>query len=254
MDDPRERFSATVEAYRRYRPDYPDALIEWIVGEAGIGPGDRVLDIGCGTGITTRQFTGRGLRVVGLDPNRAMLAAAAAEDGGPSYVRAVAEVLPFQAGTIAAATSGQAFHWLDLDRVIPDLARVLRPGGLCVAFWNERETDTTPFLRDYENLLLERCPDYPVASAVEVIERIASHPAVGRTRQADFSHQQRFDRDGLHGRAWSSSYVVHGVREPAVFDAALHDVFDRHQVAGEVAFLYQTRAIAFAPRRGDTKN
>lgn len=247
MDDPGERFSATVEAYRRYRPDYPAGLVEWVISEAGVGSGDRVLDVGCGTGITSRQFTGAGLRVIGVDPNQAMLAAAAAGGGQVTYLRAAAEALPLKRGSARAAVSGQAFHWLDLDRAVPELARVLAPDGVCVAFWNDRETDTSAFLRGYEDLLLAHCPDYPVASAAGTIDRLRRHPAVRRPRSASFAHAQRFDHDGLHGRAWSSSYVVHGVRDPAAFDAALRALFDRHQIGGEVAFQYRTVALAFEP-------
>jgi hypothetical protein len=66
---------------------------------------------------------------------------------------------------------------------------------------------------------------------------------VADTSEAEFPNRQLLDREGLHGRAHSSSYVVHGVAEPAAFDRALGELFDRHQTAGTVEFTYRAIAV-----------
>jgi len=246
--DPRVRFTETVENYSRYRPGYPRALVDWVVEQAGVRPGARVLDVGCGTGITSRLFARRGLRVVGVDPNAAMIAQARRAGGGPGYVRGAAEGLPFADATLRAAISGQAFHWLDLDRGLPELARVLAPGGVCAAFWNER-TDDTPFLREYERLLREHSAEYPVASSADTMRAIRAHPvAQGAHGGAEFASSQWLDREALIGRVWSASYVVHGVRDERAFRAALLASFDEHAQGGRVEFRYRSVALAFEPR------
>ena len=63
------------------------------------------------------------------------------------------------------------------------------------------------------------------------------------TSEAEFPSRQLLDREGLHGRAHSSSYVVHGVADRVAFDRALGDLFDRHQSGGTVEFLYRTIAV-----------
>jgi SAM-dependent methyltransferase len=84
--DPRERFTATVDRYARHRPDYPEALLDWL---AGLVSGRRAVDLGAGTGILTRQLAARGWDVVGVEPNAAMRERAAAAGG--TYVDGSAE-------------------------------------------------------------------------------------------------------------------------------------------------------------------
>ena len=241
---PRERFTKSVEAYARYRPDYPAALVGWVLSQARLQSGGRVVDVGCGTGITSRLFARRGLRVIGVDPNAAMLAAARNANGGVRYVKASVEDLPLRDGIAEAVISGQAFHWFDLDHALAELSRVLVRGAPCFAFWNIREHNT-PFLRAYEELLENWCPLYPVASADDTVARLLVHSAVTAQREKAFVHMQRFDKDGLLGRAWSSSYVVHGIDDAAGFNAALEQLFDEYNEDGAVEFRYRTVALAF---------
>jgi SAM-dependent methyltransferase len=67
--DPRQRFAGAASGYARFRPSYPDALVDRVLAESGARPGDRVADVGCGTGIFTRLLAARGLDAVGVDPN-----------------------------------------------------------------------------------------------------------------------------------------------------------------------------------------
>ena len=242
--DSRERFTKSVEAYERYRPDYPAVLVDWVLSQARLQSGDRVVDAGCGTGITSRLFARRGLRVIGVDFNAAMLAAARNANGEVRYVKGSVEDLPLRDGIAKAVISGQAFHWFDLDHALAELSRVLVRGAPCFAFWNIRE-HSTPFLRAYEQFLTSWCPLYPVASADDTAARILAHSAVSAQREKDFAHMQRFDKDGLLGRAWSSSYVVHGVDDDAGFNAALGQLFDEYQKDGAIEFRYRTVALAF---------
>ncbi len=74
--DPRHRFSGAAAGYARFRPGYPDALVDRVVTEAGVKSGDPVADVGCGTGIFTRMLAARGLEVTGIDPDPAVMRAA----------------------------------------------------------------------------------------------------------------------------------------------------------------------------------
>ena len=247
MVDAKARFSATVENYRRYRPDYPDALIRWCLGRVPRAP-LAVVDLGAGTGIASRQLARAGARVTGVEPNDAMREAAIA-DSPPEirYVAGEAAATGLPAGSADLVVAAQAFHWFELDPTLREIARVLVPDGVCVAFWNVRLG--SPLLEAFDALLLAFSSEYRRDStALPVLDRLAAHPWVADAEDAAFAHAQVLDRAGLHGRAWSGSYAAHGVADAAGFDAALDELFDRYAEGGVVRFTYRTIARAFRVR------
>ncbi|WP_405066760.1 methyltransferase domain-containing protein [Kribbella sp. NBC_01510] len=125
-----ESFGAGADLYDRARPRYPDALIEAIVAAA---PGRKFLDVGCGTGITSRQFQAAGCQILGVDVDERM-----AEFARSTGVEV--EVSPFEswdpAGrTFDAVVAGMTWHWIDPNAGAAKAAEVLRPGGRLAVFW-----------------------------------------------------------------------------------------------------------------------
>lgn len=241
--DSRVRFSATADAYHRYRPTYPPELVDWIIETAGLRPQAVVADVGCGTGISARLFAQRGFDVVGIDPNEAMLRHAR-EQGGARYLCGEATATGLAGGSVDLVTVGQAFHWFDVPATLAELRRIVRPGGSCAAFWNLRAD--TPFLREYDALLRAYSREYDVLLKPEAtLLLLRSAEGVAGAQEAEFAHVQVLDRSGLFGRAHSSSYVAHGVDDPEGFDRALAELFDRHQSGGRVEFRYRTLALCW---------
>lgn len=250
MKDSRERFTEAADRYRRYRPTYPAELVDWILRTAALSPSARIVDVGCGTGISTRLFAGRGYSVMGIDPNEEMLAHARAE-GEADYLRGEAAATGLPAGSVDLIVAAQAFHWFDLSQVLPELRRILRPGGACVAFWNLWAT--TPFRTEYDALLKRFSGEYrELTRPADTIRAIREWPGLAGVSEAEFPNRQLLDRESFFGRVYSSSYVVHGVEDREAFDRALSEIFDRHQAAGRLEFLYRSVGILwrFSPEGG----
>ena len=245
--DPRERFSSAAAGYARHRPSYPPAIVDGILALAGVGPGDPVADVGCGTGIFTRLLAERGLDVVGIDPNEPMLAEARSAGGQAKYQRGEAEATGLPDASVALVTVAQAFHWFDLDRTLTEFHRILRPGGHVAALWNLRAP--SPFNTDYEALLRRFCREYRILEGwEECLEQLRTHPRTLSPSKIEAPNAQLFDLEGLRGRSWSSSYVIHGVTDREGFDAGLQDLFETHAREGVLEFPYRTVALVFGIR------
>lgn len=239
-----DRFTKVADLYDRHRPGYPDAVVEWLASVAQLSPGAKVLDVGCGTGISARLFAARGFDVTGVDPNAGMLEKARARDASIHYAVGNADATGLPDATFALAFAAQAFHWFPLESTMRELRRVLVPGGVASAFWNVRAQ--TPAMVEYEDLLRRASPDFAqVRHPPETIASIRAFSGLRDLQERTFDNAQIFDWEQLHGRAHSSSYVAHGVADVPAFDRELRAIFDRHQQGGRFVFAYQVQALAW---------
>lgn len=238
------RFSDRVDDYVRSRPGYPDAVVAALAAEAGLRPGATVVDAGSGTGISAELFLRHGYRVYGVEPNAAMRAAAERRLGGePGFqsVAGTAEATTLPAGVADLVVAAQAFHWFDAAAARAEFARILRPGGRVALLWNTRLVDASPFLRAYEQLLLEFGTDYRQVDHRNVTpERLRAFFG-GEYRAHAFPNCQALDWEGLRARLLSSSYVPNRDHpRHAAMLAALEQIFRDHQQDGRVWIEYRT--------------
>ena len=223
-------FGNAADVYERARPSYPQAAVDWFVERTGLGPGATVVDVGAGTGKLTRLLVPSGARVVAVEPipeMRAKITDVEVLDG-------TAEALPLDDGVADAITVAQALHWFDLDRALPELHRVLKPGGILALFWNMRDLDD-PIQRGVEDLLGPLRP-YVIGQHEGTWRApLAASRLFDRPEVASFCISQQFTTDDLCDRVTSTSFVAamspvdreellvhiraltHGVQEPFLF-------------------------------------
>ena len=137
-------FGAAAAAYAEHRPGYAEAAVRWALEPLRGREPLRILDLGAGTGKLTATLVGLGAEVTAVEPDPDMLAELRRDpifSPKPtlSSVRSLpgsAEEIPLADASADAVLAGQAMHWFDLDRAIPEIARVLTPGGVLAALWN----------------------------------------------------------------------------------------------------------------------
>jgi SAM-dependent methyltransferase len=128
--------------YERHRPDYPEEALRWAADALGLATGARVLDVGAGTGKLTRGLVALGFDVVAVEPGAPMLEQLRRAVPEAEALEAPAEAIPLPAASVDAAFAGQAFHWFDRERALPELHRVIKAeGGLALLWnwWDERD-------------------------------------------------------------------------------------------------------------------
>jgi SAM-dependent methyltransferase len=128
-------FGSQAAAYERGRPSYPPDAIDWLLPA---GARD-VLDLGAGTGKLTTRLAERGLDVVAVDPIAEMLEVLTNSLPDTPALLGTAEQIPLPDNSVDAVLVAQAWHWVDPHRAIPEVARVLRPGGRLGLVWNTRD-------------------------------------------------------------------------------------------------------------------
>jgi len=193
MTDPTKRFSNRVENYIKYRPGYPTAVIDLLKCECGLSEDSIIADVGSGTGILSELFLPLGILVYGVEPNQDMRnAAERLLKNYPDFtsINGKAEATTLPENGVDFVVAGQAFHWFDGRAARDEFHRILKPRGWVVLIWNERHLDSTPFLRAYEELLLEFGTDYEQLRHENADKRIASFFAPEEFKLASFENLQ----------------------------------------------------------------
>lgn len=153
-------FDAVADEYHQARPTYPAGIYDVLEEELGGLTGARVLDIGAGTGIASRQLLDRGATVIALDLAEQMLRHALASSPTPAVVRADGAVIPLRRSCADLACFAQAWHWFDVASAAPELARVLIPGGVWAAWWSHPRADGEEWFDALQDLFESACPAF----------------------------------------------------------------------------------------------
>jgi SAM-dependent methyltransferase len=243
MKTPTERFSDRVEHYSKYRPRYPDTMLQFI--REIVPRSATVADIGSGTGILTKQLLNAGYEVYAIEPNGPMRAEAERSlEAEPLFhsVQGSAESTSLPNKSIEFITSAQAFHWFDRTKARVEFRRILRPRKWVALIWNDRQADASTFGWKYEELLRRGAPEYSEVNHRNVkAEDIRAFFEPGEIALKRFSNAQELGREAFIGRLLSSSYVpLAGERGHREIVAAAERLFDENAVQGAVSFEYET--------------
>lgn len=207
-------FGGEADAYDEHRPDYPVDALRWGL-EPVTGAADHVLDLGAGTGKLTGNLLDLGLRVSAVEPDPAMLARLRHGHPGAAAFEATAEDIPLGDATVDAVFIGQALHWFDPEVALPEIARVLRQGGMIVALWNYDDPDCA-WLSELNRITRPGMSQNGFAD-----DALPEHAALTPFEQRTFSHVQRRTADSLVRTVATQSHLL--VAEPEVRDSLLRD-------------------------------
>jgi ubiquinone/menaquinone biosynthesis C-methylase UbiE len=219
-----------------------DHLLSNIISQSSV-----IADIGSGTGISTEPFLKMGMVVHAVEPNTEMRLAA--ESMLKSYanfnsVDATAENTGLKDRSVDVIIAGQAFHWFNREKAKQEFKRILKPGGYVVLIWNDRRTDSSDFLRSYEDFLQACGTDYKAVNHKNVQEKevFDSFFGIGNYTEKWFYNYQDVDFTGLKGRVLSSSYMPNeGHTDYEYMMYCLKKVFARYQQNDRVRLDYDTK-------------
>jgi SAM-dependent methyltransferase len=209
---PASSFASVAAEYERARPGYPDEAVRWLTGDAPVD----VVDLGAGTGKLTRSLVALGHRVTAVEPLPEMLDLLRGAAPSATAVLGSAESIPLPAGSADVVAAAQAFHWFDHDAALPEIARVLRPGGRLALVWNTRD-DRVPWMARLSKAIGgESIEDWDAPAPIR------ASSLFGPVEPARFAHRQRLDRTMLRELVLSRSYCAS--RSPAEREPVLAQV------------------------------
>jgi SAM-dependent methyltransferase len=197
MTDPARSFGTAAAAYDRGRPTYPREAVAWALGERPL----RVLELGAGTGKLTEVLVGLGHDVFATEPDERMLDLLSARLPDVRATVGTAEQIPAGDQQYDVVIAGQAFHWFDQAAALPEISRVLAPGGRLVLLWNERD-ERIPWVRRLGVLIGRQDHD---VDPTQVIDDSAMFSAV---EAQQFRFWQVVNRDTIQDLVLSRSNVT----------------------------------------------
>jgi len=242
--DPTKRFSSRVENYVRFRPGYPKEILARLESECGLTSHSFIADIGSGTGKLTELFLENRNPSFGVEPNQEMREAGERllkSFSNFTSIAASAEETTLSNASVDFIVAGQAFHWFDRARCRKEFERVLKPGGWVVLVWNDRNTESTSFLIEYEKLLKTYATDYSKVDHKQIDDAVVREFFGYAPMKRKFPSAQQFDFEGLKGRLLSSSYAP-DTGQPGHVEmlSELERIFNARQEKGYVEFAYDT--------------
>jgi len=197
-------FENVADDYEHGRPGYPAEAVAAI----GLPAGARVADVGAGTGKLARALLAAGLEVVAVEPFAAMRAALPAD---VEALAGTAEALPLADASVDAVACGDSFHWFDGARAAPELARVIRPGGVLALLWNSAVgglESGLPWAAELGAIVAEIRPEHPAFTDDQGRAAVDACGAFGPFTQLTVPNVQRTSRSMLVANVASMSFVA----------------------------------------------
>jgi SAM-dependent methyltransferase len=234
-----ESFGSVAAAYDRFRPSYPDALVNDLVE---LGP-ERVLDVACGTGKIAVPLLACGMAVLGVEVDAQM--ARIARSHGLIVEEAAFETWDDDGRTFDLITCGQAWHWIDPEVGNDKAARLLNPGGTLALFWNHDELDEHVH-EDIERAYRKHAPELlDVNRAHEddpFVDRLEATGKFAEVRTHRYRWSTTVTADEWIGRAgtFSDHIRLPAEQRDALF-AAVRTVIDGH--GGTITSHFRTYTI-----------
>ncbi|QSB05673.1 class I SAM-dependent methyltransferase [Natronoglycomyces albus] len=193
-------FGQAASLYDAIRPSYPDEAIQYALGTEPV----HVVDIGAGTGLLSRQLVAQGHELTVVEPDEGMLSQLRENLPNVKSHQAPAEEIPLAENSLDAAVAGQAFHWFDPDKALPEIKRVLRPGGTFAPMWNVRD-ESVEWVTAMSEVVGTSSADHTAA--------IASQPGFfgphfEEPELKKFRHEYQINGDGLIKLMQSRSYYL----------------------------------------------
>lgn len=194
-----ERFSGYQSLYDKYRPEAPRRVIDLITAYLGRRP-SLVVDVGCGTGLSSFAWVGQADRIIGVEPNADMISRAreklAYTDGADtvSFVPGYSNQLEMESGTVDVITCSQSFHWMEPSGTLKEASRVLTKGGIFAAY----DCDWPPTVHwtldgEYNNLIGKA--DAVIASLTKKEDRAWKRDKEQHLQQLKDSGRFRFTKE-----------------------------------------------------------
>jgi SAM-dependent methyltransferase len=236
--NPTDRFTGRAGDYARGRPSYPDAAIDVLFAGLGDPITLTVVDLGAGTGISSRLLAARGSKVIAVEPNEDMHDHAASDDR-LLWLKASAERSGLETASADLITAFQAFHWFDYEAAIREMVRIARPGGRAALVYNERD-ENDAFTAAYGDLVRRYKTDDTESRRSDGRCFFQTSPVWQHVRSLEFPNTQQLNRDGLHARIRSTSYLPKegaGARE---IRRAIDVLFDAYASDGEITMHMKT--------------
>jgi SAM-dependent methyltransferase len=227
-------FGAVADVYERGRPPYPAEAIDWLVPAHA----RRVADIGAGTGKLTRQLRERGLDVIAVEPSAGMRQQLHRALPEVPVLAGTGEQIPLADGSVDLVIVAQAWHWVDPERAVPEVARVLAPGGRLALLWNRRVEDEE-WVADLSTIIGSRGTPGSGRHFPDI------GPPFGPVERRSVNWVHRLSRDEMTDWVASRSYVITlpDERRGTVL-GQVRDLLDTHPAlagGGEIALNMVTR-------------
>ncbi|MFI9506301.1 class I SAM-dependent methyltransferase [Nocardia sp. NPDC052566] len=189
--------------YAEHRPDYPAAGIRWALEPVASEHIPTVLDLGAGTGKLTEGLLAVGASVLAVEPDEAMRAELLRRHPEVTAHPGTAEAIPLPDASVDAVLAGQAFHWFDPERAFPEIARVLRTGGVFAALWNENDVRVAWVAG--LNRLTQTAASVP---GIQGADTLPPHPLFPSFDRAVFAHSQRRTAESLAATIGTHSHTL----------------------------------------------
>lgn len=243
MTDPSLSFGSVAAAYDRGRPGYPREAVEWLLGPTPVS----VLELGAGTGKLTELMVSLGHDVFATDPDDKMLDILSERLPDVRATVGTAEQIPAPDSSADVVIVAQAFHWFDLDKALPEIVRVLRPGGRLALIWNHFDT-RIPWVKRLQATLSEPPSTEGAARSVKAADDSGLFSAIDDTT---FKHWQTINQESIFDLANSRSKIStlpEDERNARLAAAkALYDEYDRGMDGMQLPYMTHCyRMIALA--------